>query len=250
MSYSTKQAIYYGEARDAPTLRVFMFFWTLNRCRILESVGLKDGCSGVPASLGQSDREPDAVQPCAASGRNFVATGGTVAALLVACLCFGPRFFCRGHDISTFSFVALQVEEGVTMWSFTCWREGEVERDPELRAGRALKELEGWPEEVSIPLESRNFVACVLSLALRSLVRLPEHDREYCVSVCRKLSNLLHCRSACVCAAATKRGPEHAPEQDHRSLRRRQSFAVDHVVQTAGGQLDGRCGALHAADFG
>lgn len=43
----------------------------------------------------------------------------------------------------------LQVEDGVTMWSFTCWREGEVEKDPELRAGRALKELEGWPEEVS-----------------------------------------------------------------------------------------------------
>lgn len=42
-----------------------------------------------------------------------------------------------------------QVEEGVTMWSFTCWRDGEIERDPELRAGRALKELEGWPEEVN-----------------------------------------------------------------------------------------------------
>eukprot|EP00903_Cladosiphon_okamuranus_P008245 g7937.t1 len=41
-----------------------------------------------------------------------------------------------------------EVEEGVTMWSFTCWREGEIERDPELRAGRALKELEGWPEEL------------------------------------------------------------------------------------------------------
>ncbi|CAM9420383.1 unnamed protein product [Ectocarpus sp. 12 AP-2014] len=41
-----------------------------------------------------------------------------------------------------------EVEEGVTMWSFTCWRDGEIERDPELRAGRALKELEGWPEEV------------------------------------------------------------------------------------------------------
>lgn len=34
------------------------------------------------------------------------------------------------------------------MWSFTCWRKGEVERDPEKRAGRALQELEGWPEEV------------------------------------------------------------------------------------------------------
>lgn len=45
-------------------------------------------------------------------------------------------------------FAALQVEEGVTMWSFTCWREGDIERNPELRAGRALKELEGWPEEV------------------------------------------------------------------------------------------------------
>lgn len=34
------------------------------------------------------------------------------------------------------------------MWSFTCWREGEIERNPELRAARALEELEGWPEEV------------------------------------------------------------------------------------------------------
>ena len=34
------------------------------------------------------------------------------------------------------------------MWSFTCWRKGEIERNPELRAARALKELEGWPEEV------------------------------------------------------------------------------------------------------
>lgn len=42
----------------------------------------------------------------------------------------------------------LQVEDGVTMWSFTCWRKGEIERNPDLRAARALKELEGWPEEV------------------------------------------------------------------------------------------------------
>ncbi|CAM9294058.1 unnamed protein product [Scytosiphon promiscuus] len=41
-----------------------------------------------------------------------------------------------------------EVEDGLTMWSFTCWRKGEVERDPKKRAGRALKELEGWPEEV------------------------------------------------------------------------------------------------------
>lgn len=44
--------------------------------------------------------------------------------------------------------LSLQVEDGVTMWSFTCWRDGEIERNPELRAARALKELEGWPEEV------------------------------------------------------------------------------------------------------
>eukprot|EP00904_Undaria_pinnatifida_P001832 jgi/Undpi1/1164/HiC_scaffold_10.g04626.m1 len=41
-----------------------------------------------------------------------------------------------------------EVEDGVTMWSFTCWRDGEIERNPELRAARALKELEGWPEEL------------------------------------------------------------------------------------------------------
>ncbi|CAN0399448.1 unnamed protein product, partial [Ascophyllum nodosum] len=40
-----------------------------------------------------------------------------------------------------------EVENGVTMWSFTCWRNGEIERDPKLRAARALKELEGWPED-------------------------------------------------------------------------------------------------------
>lgn len=34
------------------------------------------------------------------------------------------------------------------MWSFTSWREGEIERDPELRAARALEALEGWPEDV------------------------------------------------------------------------------------------------------
>lgn len=34
------------------------------------------------------------------------------------------------------------------MWSFTSWREGEIEKDPELRAARALEELEGWPEDV------------------------------------------------------------------------------------------------------
>ena len=45
-------------------------------------------------------------------------------------------------------FPAEQVENGVTMWSFTCWRDGEIERDPKLRAARALKELEGWPEDV------------------------------------------------------------------------------------------------------
>lgn len=48
-----------------------------------------------------------------------------------------------------FNYSSSQVDEGVTMWSFTCWREGEIERDPELRAGRALKELDGWPEEVT-----------------------------------------------------------------------------------------------------
>lgn len=34
------------------------------------------------------------------------------------------------------------------MWSSTCWQQGEIEQNPELRAARALKELEGWPEEV------------------------------------------------------------------------------------------------------
>lgn len=67
------------------------------------------------------------------------------------------------------------------MWSFTCWRQGEIERDPELRAGRALRELEGWPEEV----RWQHLFTCriysddscfVLSLALRSLATL------FCVS--------------------------------------------------------------------
>lgn len=57
---------------------------------------------------------------------------------------------------SVLQHLSSQVEEGVTMWSFTCWREGEVERDPELRAGRALKELEGWPEEVRTYAEFRS----------------------------------------------------------------------------------------------
>lgn len=34
------------------------------------------------------------------------------------------------------------------MWSLTCWKQGEVERDPERLAKRALEELEAWPEEV------------------------------------------------------------------------------------------------------
>lgn len=41
-----------------------------------------------------------------------------------------------------------QVGDGVTMWSFTCWKEGDVERDPELRAAEALNELHEWPEDV------------------------------------------------------------------------------------------------------
>ncbi|CAM9777535.1 unnamed protein product, partial [Hapterophycus canaliculatus] len=47
-----------------------------------------------------------------------------------------------------------EVEDGVTMWSFTCWREGEIERDPKKRAGRALEELEGWPQEVRNVVEN------------------------------------------------------------------------------------------------
>lgn len=51
-----------------------------------------------------------------------------------------------------------QVEDGVTMWSFTCWREGEIERNSELRAARALKELEGWPEEVRCDMPRSSLV--------------------------------------------------------------------------------------------
>lgn len=56
------------------------------------------------------------------------------------------------------------------MWSFSCWKEGEIERDPELRAGRALKELDGWPEEVSHSMFT--FIAhsrVVVPLSLRLL---------------------------------------------------------------------------------
>lgn len=42
----------------------------------------------------------------------------------------------------------LQVQDGLTMWSCTSWKQGEIERNAELRASRALEALEGWPDEV------------------------------------------------------------------------------------------------------
>ena len=135
------------------------------------------------------------------------------------------------------------------MWSFSCWRQGEIERDPELRAGRALEELEGWPEDVS------DGVVRMLTPFSTCLPLHHTHELLYCsqtwstlLSLCT--SRLIVCTVIPPPVAAAELGQEHAPEQDHRSFRRRQPLAVDLMVQAAGDQPDGRRRPLHDADPG
>lgn len=108
------------------------------------------------------------------------------------------------------------------MWSMTCWREGEIERDPELRAGRALEELEGWPEEVSnstIFTRSRTFSFCLSLVVSRLIYASAMHAclaDALSYAACALNMDLVRVPlGMCCCSTATERGPEHTPKQDH-----------------------------------